>query len=532
MKNAVSQYYRPVLICILAVLLVLKYAWTLAYFQVPLGYDAGIYRYLFSVHAGHWPPMILADAPNWIQSHPPGLFFFSSILMKLGVPVDWLIGWVWNVFPVLLSLLLAWTWRKRDVRTPRLDIVVILCALLSSVQFDGFTAMYWKVFAAFAWCVLSFRLIERKSAWWILAGMFTLATHLQIGLILAVSVCSLLVSHLLADRGKEAKFLCWTTVVALVLGALWYLPTYPIAIAPLVESVAPLIGWVLAALVVLAVVSVVLRRKKQLRQSIGTHLPYAFIVGTITLALVHAVGGSAEQAVSGSFITLSDYVTGSFPLLVFGAVGLMLSFKRERGSVWQWSVLWCAAFALTGFFFHLRFILPLDFFLLPFCALGVCELWQTRAKGMRAVVACLLAVQTFLTVSHIAGTRPDIDKATLERLQIMSAYVPKDSTVLVLENITAPWVLGYIPQALVVAPGIFESPTEAQWTEFLFGSHAERMAYLRTLKMPLFLYASSVFKSYYPSDVTSLLTDPCVGATPYDDMKYFLCETWNGDPTP
>jgi hypothetical protein len=537
MKNAVSQYYRPVLICILAVLLVLKYLWTLVYFQVPLGYDAGIYRYLFSVHAGGWPPWLLADAPNWIQSHPPGLFFFSAILMKLGVPVDWLIGWMWNLFPVALTLLFAWTWRKREPQVRGLSAVLLLCALLSSVQFDGFVAMYWKVFAAFAWCVLSFYLIERRSAWWILAGMFTLATHLQVGLILGVSVCSLLVSHLLGDRFQEAKFVCWTGIAALALGALWYLPSYSISVEPLLEPVFHSLGKVLAGLFVLVALCVAdivfLSNRKQLRQSIGKLLPYGFIVGTITVALVDAVTDiPGTGGVPGSFITLSVYATSSFPLIVLGLTGLLLSLKRERGSVWQWAVLWCSAFTLIGFFFHLRFILPLDFFLLPFCALGVRELWQTRAAGMRVIVACLLVVQAFMTFSHVRDVRPDFEKAQLERIKTIGAAIPVGSTVLVLENITAPWVLGYTPQALVVAPGIFESPTRDQWTGFLYGLHEERVAYLRTLKMPLFLYASSVFNSYYSSDVTSLLSDACMESTPYDEVKYFLCTTWNGDPTP
>ena len=536
MKKKSFRSHRPELIGILAAFLVIKYVWTLMFFDVPLGYDAGIYRYLFSIHAGGWPPFMLADAPAWTQSHPLGLFFFSSILLRLGVPVDWLIGWIWNFFPVVLSVLIAWTWHKRDVRTHGFDAVVMLCALLSSVQFDGFTAMYWKAFVAFAWCVLSFRLIERTSAWWILPGMLTLATHLQVGLILGVSVMSVLVSHLLADRYKDARFLCWTGLVALVSGALWYVLTYPIAVAPLLEPVFQSLGKVLfgvfAFVALCSADAFFLFDKKYLRHSIGKLLPYAFIACIILVALVTAVTGSTASGVSGSFISLSDYLTGSFPLLVLGATGLLLSFRRERGSVWQWAVLWCAGFALTGFFFHLRFILPLDFFLLPFCALGVYELWRTRATGMRLLVVCLLVLQAALTAAHVTNARPELDSTLVHRIAIIGSAIPKRSVVLTLDNITAPWMLGFMPHARLVAPGIFESRTEDEWTRFLYGSREERLAFLRTFERPLFLYASPVFDAFYPPEVKALFDDRCLDSTPYAEVKYFACQWQDRDATP
>lgn len=75
------------------IVLCAKYAWSVFAFPgVPFGYDAGIYRYLFLAHAQGFPPFILAPMAEWAQSHPLGLFFFSSIALKLGLPVDWLLG--------------------------------------------------------------------------------------------------------------------------------------------------------------------------------------------------------------------------------------------------------------------------------------------------------------------------------------------------------------------------------------------------------------------------------------------------------
>src|SRR5690242_15865719 len=81
-------------ICVgLIILLTIKFLWPLFQYHIPLGYDAGIYRYLFVRHAQGFPPFWLGPIDPWAKGHPLGLFFFSTILMRIGVPVDWLIGW-------------------------------------------------------------------------------------------------------------------------------------------------------------------------------------------------------------------------------------------------------------------------------------------------------------------------------------------------------------------------------------------------------------------------------------------------------
>ena len=89
----------------LLLLLLLRYFQTYFQYDFPLGYDAGIYRYLFLKHGAAFPPFVLGDVAPWARGHPLGLFFFTTILMKLGVPADWLVGWIWNLVPVVLVCL-------------------------------------------------------------------------------------------------------------------------------------------------------------------------------------------------------------------------------------------------------------------------------------------------------------------------------------------------------------------------------------------------------------------------------------------
>jgi hypothetical protein len=75
-----------VLTVALATLLVAKFCWSLTVSAVPFGYDAGIYRVLFTWHAMGWPPFMPMPVPPWAQSHPLGLFAFSSLLLNMGIP--------------------------------------------------------------------------------------------------------------------------------------------------------------------------------------------------------------------------------------------------------------------------------------------------------------------------------------------------------------------------------------------------------------------------------------------------------------
>src|SRR3989344_4303219 len=125
----------------LILLLLDKFLWPLFLYRIPLGFDVGIYRYLFLQHAEGFPPFIIAPMDVWALGHPLGLFFFSTLLMKLGVPVEWLLGWIWNLVPVVLAAVLAWVTGKREGRA--IGVLTLLMALLSIAYFDGFAMMYW-----------------------------------------------------------------------------------------------------------------------------------------------------------------------------------------------------------------------------------------------------------------------------------------------------------------------------------------------------------------------------------------------------
>lgn len=482
------QQWIWVSVALLTSLLILKYFWTLFAFDLPLGYDVGIYRYLFLKHAEPFPPWSLADMDPWARGHPLGLFLLSSVLLRIGVPVDWLLGGIWNLMPVLLALTLAWVTAKREGRAS--GVLTLLAAVLAIAQFDAFLAMYWKTVAALLWTVLTFHFLERRSAWAVLTGALALATHHQTGLLLGLTVITW---WAFAAPREYRRFGFLTGAAFGVIGALAYLANFSDAVLP--------------------------------------HLSALFSPGS---------------APGGSFPSLSFFLVHEGILLAFGLAGLFRSFDRERSLLWQCAVLWSLFFVLTHFFFYKRFFVHLEFFLLPFAARAALEAWKGLSGRIeRATWVALLCVQVVASAAHVAPhafpywcravppacashpiptVTPEIGAEILADIRAVGTSLPEGAALLVLDPVTVPWARGWITDHPVAGPGVFSSPwDEAGWERFLFGSTAERRALLTPLSHALFLYVSPAFRSYYGDSVDSFLADPCFQRTAHSSMLAVEC---------
>jgi hypothetical protein len=458
-------------VAVFAALLV-KFLWPLFVFDLPLGYDVGFYRYLFITHAQGFPPFWIAELEPWAREHPLGLFFFTTILMRLGVPADWLIGWIWNVFPVLLALALANTMRRRHGNLAALG--TLIAALLSIAYFDGFAAMYWKTYASLFWCVLAFDSLERRQWWFAIPfGIIAVATHHQTGLLFGLVFISWLVLPFMpfvystktenALRTRDLLIAAGAGALILVFGLLAYLPI--------------------------------------LREAIYTHLP--------------ALLGQTEAG-SGSFPPASFYLRTEGFLLLLGAYGMHLSLRRERWTVWQLAVLWSLLFVVMRMLFYRRFFLQLDFFLLPFAGLAFAHIWVRFSElKLRGLFALLLIIQCLLMQRAILRNEPISESETFAAVLNARDAVPANAFILSLENDSAVLLRGWMPERAVGGPGLFASQwSMEQWGDFLLGSHEQRVSLLAQLPQPTYLLVTPYFRDYYGEYAESFLKDSCFEKTP------------------
>ena len=484
-KKWIKHHQSEIGIAVILCALLVKFFWTLVAFRMPLGFDAGLYRYLFVRHADGFPPFVIAPMDPWARAHPLGLFFFTSILLKFGLPVSWLLGWIWNLFPVLLAATFAFVIGKRDGRI--VGVLVLFAALLSISYFDGFVAMYWKTYVSLLWCVVTYRLIEKKSYWAILTGMLTVATHHQTGLLFGLAFSTWFILRFIDDLRRGKKFVVRDLllpfvigVCVLAIGLLWYLPVWQGAIAD---------QWKLLL--------------------------------------------AGETNVGGNFPSALFYIRTEGIFLALGAVGFGLSLLKERWTLWQLSVLWSFIFVAGHLLFFRRFFLQFDFFLWPFVALAMQTFWmqyRTSKKHHiartvnRSILIAAVGVQLLTMASVISMNAPILNEKDVIAVNAFKDHLPADALILGLDNESVTLLRGWMPYAHVGGPGLFESAwTYDQWKSFILGTHDDRVSLASTLPPHAYVYDSANFQLYYRSAANTFLSDPCFQRTEYQGLYEVVC---------
>jgi hypothetical protein len=456
----VRKHMPIVVLYALLALLTIKFFLPFFRFPISLGYDPGIYRFLFLKYAGSFP--LLPDLPHWAGEHPPGLFLLAAPLLRFGVPVDWFLGWIWNFMPIILALALALEFRAREGAV--VGTLVLLSAVLSLAYYDGFVGMYWKTYVALLFMVFAFGALERSSKLAPLYVFLALIVHHQTGLLLGLT---LVTWSLLRLRHRWNDPRLWATGVLLagvaLLSLAFYAPHWTSAVRDPFTSIYRLRG---------------------------------------------------DFAPGGSFPDPSFYVRTEAILLALGAWGFLLSLRKEKGSLWQIAVLWTLPFILFRLVFYRRFFLQCDFFLLPYCAIGIADLWQRFSLvAFRIALVALIAVQGMISLRIAWDRIPVISMDTYWAIQSSSREVLQGSSpIIALDNAAAPWLLGWLTDREVGGPGIFDVPgwTKEQWENFLYGSQDVRAALLGTLPQGTLFVLTPLFTDYYGVYVEGFLGDPCL----------------------
>ncbi|OGJ56693.1 hypothetical protein A3D88_02860 [Candidatus Peribacteria bacterium RIFCSPHIGHO2_02_FULL_52_16] len=481
--HALQKRFLPVLTAVVFLLLVAKFFWPLMVFDVPLGYDPGLYRYLFLRYAEAFPALPELDV--WAQEQPMGLFLLFAPLVKL-FSVEPFLGFLWNAVPVLLVASLAWIIAKRNGRT--MGALVLLMGLLSVAQYHGFLLMYWKTLVSLLFMIFSFYYVEKKS--WIALpfGILTIAIHQQTGFLFIATITLWFLFQLFAERKKMHAILALLLLCMIAGGLLTYLPVW--------------------------------------NRVVSGHL--------------NTLLTSYSSLPAGAFEPISFFLFHSGILFAFGIFGLLLNVRHERGTLWQCAAFLSLLFILIRFFFYRRFILQFDFFLLPFAAYGLRELWFIKkAYAFRALLIVLVLVQAIATAHAVhpdsfplwctynrtrceafppISVQPDVSSDMLAGIQEAGAFVPVDALLLALEPQIAPWLRGWLPYHTIAGPGIFSSPWDyAGWEKFLLGTHADRVSLLKGKKAPMYLFVTPFFTTYYESYAEKFLNDSCFKetASPY-----------------
>ncbi|MBU0458182.1 hypothetical protein KJ652_05615 [Patescibacteria group bacterium] len=460
-KVSINITWFNIAVGTLFLLLIFKFFYSLFAFDLPLGFDPGMYRYLFIKYANAWPPISIPELRPWAQEYPYGLFIFTSYLIKAGIPVDWFLGWIWNLFPIALLGVYSVIIAKRENRA--IGVLILLMGLLSIAYFDGFAQMYWKTYLALLFLILSFHCLERGSLWLLPFGILTILTHSQTGLILGLSLLVWWLVRLPTDW-KDPVFRKWTFIFALigVLGVIWYIPIWERAFWSPFKSILLLRG---------------------------------------------------ADAPAGNFPDTIFYIKNGLVLFVLSILGWAFSLQSGRATCWHIAPFICAVFIVFRLVFYKRFYLQFDFFMLYFAALALYGLWNQYKKSfIRIFLIILLIGQALVSILYVLNKEPRMSVEELERFLSIPRFVEDNAHIIALENNAAVWLLGWLPDYHTGGPGLFDFPawTYEEWEKFIYGTHQERLQLMRTLgEHPLYFMTSSLFYAHYGEFAEPFVADEC-----------------------
>lgn len=455
-----AQKHTPYIICVaLFTVLAVKFLYPIATVTGPIAYDTGINRYLFLRYAEAFP--VLPDLASWSKEHPPLLFYFVAPFVKFGLPVDWVIGWMWNLF--CIGLIVIYMLVVASERSEKEAVALLAMAVMSRAYFDGFAAMYWKNYAAFLLLILCYHFASRRQWYAVPLLVLCMLTHHVTGLVGLVSLGAWWTVSGLRGEWKKRIWITGTAggLLIIVIGG----------------------GW------------------------------YALVHREFLVYQLKLIFGLADVPVyGGAFPDLKTYLKYAPVTLLLGLLGFVMSWRKTVVSPWQYGVLCCMAFVLLKLYFHNRFFLQLDFLLMYFGARALVALYdQNVDKRIRYVATGVIALQMVLGLSHVNSAQARHKPEVPMMVDDIPSHVESDAKLLVPENQSAPVVLGWVPELTVWAPGLYGFGwNQDQWNRFVFGEHDERAEVAKTLPSKTYVVITPTFFSIYSDrDARAFIDDPC-----------------------
>lgn len=199
---------------------------------------------------------------------------------------------------------------------------------------------------------------------------------------------------------------------------------------------------------------------------------------------------SNSSVAEGIFPIGTNSILTLAPIIALAIYGAKTFFKQKPLHIMLVFTVLCAAWIVLRLPFFYRIYIYLDLGLLLLGSIGIATLW-TQFKNVackRALIALSIALFA-LNIRSTSQTTPLISGAEIKEISSFSTpnTVP---FVLGVSADDAPWLLAYLTNSRLAAPGLFEDiHSESQWQQFWFGS--EQQAFLSSFPTPLYVYDRS-----------------------------------------
>lgn len=429
-KTLKNDIYANMVIVISLVILLFSRIIPYVNNSVPLGTDAGTYKYIMESYINSLPNLPNGNIDLWIREQPdPGLFIISDILHLIGFNIDTILKWIFIFFDILVGIGIYITANKFFEKN--VGVIALFIYSISTVQLKVFSYLYYKNVAAIFILLIAIYLFKSgKYIPFILTASFLGSLHRPTFLIFVL----IYISYILIYRKDFIKNVLTGTIIIL--------------------------------------------------------LALTFYISYMKEAIIEYIGPIVTGGIgSGTFISLPEYYLSSLYYLPFGLLGLFTLIKRKDFNIF---FLWFMITGIIVYFklmFYNRFIIHLDIAVIILAAFGLYEIIKYNKKIGSILFATLFVLSIFNAVQYAQTLKPLISDEELDIIKSLS-NTEKDSYVMAVSGGYGPWILGY-SERRTIAPGLFDYDkwTYGEWITFWYTGDKDKVVeMLETYQKPLYIY--------------------------------------------
>lgn len=388
--------------------------------KIPLGYDAGIYK--FAIEA----PLTFTD--QWLIHNQEPLFLYLMKPITFLFSTNFILIWLFIFFNVLLGLAIYLFSKEYFGKTPA--IISLLIYSVSTVQFITFTYMYYRNILGLTLMLFSLTFLNRKGTknkilFIVLAGLLG-ALHRPTFYIFGLAYFFFALITPYKNKSYDFK-LARTNIISGI------------------------------AIIVIAFVFY-----------IGKFFPAL----EITSAVIN--GFTNPGASPGTFISFFQYQFLTLAYLPFALLGFLYLLKNKKYNIlFFWTIL-NAGIVYFQFFFFNRFIIHLDIALIILSGVGFTQIIQNKKKLGSIILILMLISAGFITYKESLNAKPLISQPELDFLKNIPNITEPNAIIMSFSSELSPWVLAYTDRD-IIAPGLFDlnNWTEPEWQTFWYEEDKE-----------------------------------------------------------
>ncbi len=385
--------------------------------SIPLGYDAGIYKY--AIESG------LKNMDNWLITGPTmePLFLYMMEPVKLLFSSQFILTYLLIGFCILLGLAIYFV--TKEFFNKQTAIIALMIYSVSLIQFFTFTYMYYRNIIGLSLALFSIYFLKKSE--------------------------------------KNKNFIWMFIILGGLLGAV-HRPTFYI------------FGLSYLFYVLISPYKNKKYNIKQLGKNIGYGLLIVAIAGLFYLGkFIPAITDMFEPVIQGflqtgespgtfiNFFTYQFSVLAYLPLAILGFFALFR--KKQFNMIFFWTLV-TAMIVYFQFFFFNRFIIHLDIGLIILSSIGFSTIIQNKKKFGIILLIIMLFSAGFVILNEARNTTPLINENELQTIQYIQ-NTENNSFVMATSSIYSPWLLGYSNRK-TIAPGLFDynKQNQEEWIVF------------------------------------------------------------------